>query len=94
MTQFITEIVSDETYQYYPLSDNIVRAIGVCGEQPTFKYTRIEITGTLERIASGENIDEVVKGYRGRVSRGAILEAMILVTNQFLKTLPVLERAK
>jgi uncharacterized protein (DUF433 family) len=94
MTQIMTEIVSGETYQYYPLSDNIVRAIGVCGEQPTFKYTRIEITGTLERIASGENINEVVKGYRGRVSRDAILEAMILVTNQFLKTLPALERAK
>jgi uncharacterized protein (DUF433 family) len=94
MTQIITEIVSNETYQYYPLSDNIVRAIGVCGEQPTFKYTRIEITGTLERIASGENIDEVIKGYRGRVSRSAILEAMILVTNQFLKTLPALETAK
>lgn len=94
MTQIRTEIVSGETYQYYPLSDNIVRAIGVCGEQPTFKYTRIEITGTLERIASGENIDEVIKGYRGRVSRSAILEAMILVTNQFLKTLPALETAK
>jgi len=79
MTQIITEIVNGETYQYYPLSDNIVRAIGVCGEQPTFKYTRIEITGTLERIASGENVDQVVKGYRGRVSREAIFEAMILV---------------
>lgn len=94
MTQLIAERVSDEIYQYYPLSDNIVRAIGVCGERPTFKYTRIEITGTLERIASGENIDDVVKGYRGRVSRAAILEAMILVTNQFIKTLPALERAK
>ncbi len=62
MTQIMTEIVSCETYQYYPLSDNIVRAICVCGEQPTFKYTRIEMTGTLERIASGENIDEVIKG--------------------------------
>ncbi|EDN71121.1 hypothetical protein BGP_3394 [Beggiatoa sp. PS] len=94
MTQLITEIMNGETYQYYPLSNNIVRAIGVCGGQPTFKYTRIEITGALERIASGENIDEVIKGYRGRVSRDAILEAMILVTNQFLNTLPALERAK
>ncbi|RKZ40549.1 MAG: hypothetical protein DRQ49_07960 [Gammaproteobacteria bacterium] len=94
MAQIMTEIVNGETYQYYPLSDNIVRAVGICGEQPTFKYTRIEMTGTLERIASGENIDDVVKGYRSRVSREAILEAMILVTNQFLKTLPVLERAK
>jgi uncharacterized protein (DUF433 family) len=56
MTQIRTEIVSGETYQYYPLSDNIVRAIGICGEQPTFKYTGIEMTGTLERIASGENM--------------------------------------
>ncbi len=94
MTQFVTETVDNETYQYYPLSDNIVRAIGICGGQPTFKYTRIEITGTLERIANGENIDEVIKGYRGRVSRNAIFEAMILVTNQFLKTLPVLEKVK
>ncbi len=37
MTQIMTEIVSGEPYQYYPLSDNIVRAIGVCGGQPTFK---------------------------------------------------------
>ena len=94
MTQLMTEIMNGETYQYYPLSKNIVRAIGVCGGQPTFKYTRIEITGTLSRIASGENLDEVIKGYRGRVSRDAILEAMILVTNQFLNTLPALERAK
>jgi uncharacterized protein (DUF433 family) len=94
MTKIITEIINGETYQYYPLSDNIVRAIGVCGGQPTFKYTRIEITGTLERIANGENIDEIIKGYRGRVSRDAILEAMILVTNQFLKTLPRLEISK
>jgi len=93
MVKLIKEIVGGEAYQYYPLSDNVVRAIGVCGEQPTFKYTRIEITGTLERIASGESVDDIIKGYRGRVSHAAILEAMMLVTNQFLKTLPALERA-
>jgi len=93
MGELITEIVSGESYQYYPLSDNIVRAIGVCGGRPTFKYTRIEMTGTLERIASGENIDDITNGYRGRVSREAILEAMTLVINQFLKTLPTLEKA-
>ncbi len=93
MGELITEIVNGESYQYYPLSENIVRAIGVCGERPTFKYTRIEMTGTLERIASGENIDDITNGYRGRVSRDAILEAMALVINQFLKTLPTLEKA-
>ncbi len=93
MVELITEIIGGESYQYYPLSKNVVRAIGVCGERPTFKYTRIEIIGTLERLAAGENIDEIVSGYRGRVSHEAILEAMKLVTRQFLQTLPELEFA-
>jgi uncharacterized protein (DUF433 family) len=69
-------MVGNEPYQYYPLSENIVRAIGVCDGRPTFKYTRIEITGTLERLAAGENIDKIVKGYRGRVTHDAIIEAV------------------
>jgi uncharacterized protein (DUF433 family) len=93
MAELITEIVAGEPYQYYPLGQYVVRAIGVCGERPTFKYTRIEITGTLERLAAGENIEAIVKGYQGRVSREAIMEAMRLVNRQFLQTLPELEFA-
>ena len=91
MPELITEIVGGETYQYYPLGDYVVRAIGVCGGRPTFKYTRIEITGTLERLAAGESINDIVAGYRGRVSHAAIQEALRLVTAQFLETLPALE---
>jgi uncharacterized protein (DUF433 family) len=79
MGELITEIVNGESYQYYSLSENIVRAIGVCGGRPTFKYTRVEITGTLERMANGESLDDITKGYRGRISHDAILEAMILM---------------
>jgi uncharacterized protein (DUF433 family) len=93
MVELITEIVGGEPYQYYPLGQYVVRAIGVCGERPTFKYTRIEITGTLERLAAGENIEMIVKGYQGRVSGEAIKEAMRLVNTQFLQTLPELEFA-
>jgi uncharacterized protein (DUF433 family) len=93
MAELITEILEGEPYQYYPLGQHVVRAIGVCGERPTFKYTRIEITGTLERLAVGENIEEIVKGYQERVSREAIIEAMRLVNRQFLQTLPELEFA-
>ena len=89
----ITEIVGDEPYQYYPLGKYIVRAIGVCGGRPTFKYTRIEITGTLERLAAGENLNDIVQGYRGRVSQEAIIEAINYVTRQFVETLPDLELA-
>ena len=93
MTDLITEMVEDEPYQYYPLSEHVVRAVGVCDGRPTLKYTRVEITGTLERLASGESIDEIVNGYRGRVTHDAIYEAVRLVTTQFIQTLPTLEPA-
>ncbi len=94
MATCIVEIVGGETYRYYPLGEYVVRAEGVCGGRPTFKYTRIEITGTLERLAMGENLESLVKGYRGRVSVEAISEAFRLVTTHFLNSLPTLEVAK
>ncbi len=91
MAERITEMVGGEPYPYYPLGDYVVRAMGVCGGRPTFKYTRIEITGTMERLAAGESLEAIVEGYGGRVSRKAILEAVSVVTTQFLTTLPELE---
>jgi uncharacterized protein (DUF433 family) len=79
MTKLVTEQVKGETYQYYPLGEHVVRAPEVCGGRPTFKYTRIEITGTLKRLATGENLEDLLTGYRGRVSRVAVMEAIQLV---------------
>jgi uncharacterized protein (DUF433 family) len=93
MNNLVSEVVGGELYQYYPLGKYVVRAIGVCGGRPTFKYTRIEVAGTLDRLATGESLDEVVAGYRGRVSREAILEALRVVMAGFLQTLPELEPA-
>src|SRR6476620_4918331 len=91
--EMVTEIVGGEPYAYYPLGEHIVAAPGVCGGRPTFKYTRIEITGTLDRLAAGETVDEVVAGYQGRVSREAVLEAVRLVTDHFARNPPALEPA-
>ncbi len=91
MTELITEVVNGEAYQYYPLGQHVVRAIGICDGRPTFKYTRIEVAGTLDRLAAGEGLDEVIAGYRGRVPREAVLEALRVVMTGFLQTLPVLE---
>lgn len=44
----VVEVVGGETYSYVPLGQYVVRAFGVCGGHPTFKYTRIEITGTKD----------------------------------------------
>jgi len=93
MTELITESLNGELYQYYPLGEHVVRAVGVCGGRPTFKYTRIEIAGTLDRLAAGETLDTIVEGYHGRVSREAVIEAVQIVTDGFLKTLPTLEPA-
>jgi len=76
MSRMITEMVGGEPYYYYPLGQYIVRAKGVCDGRPTFKYTRIEISGTLARVAAGESIDAIVEGYRGRVPKEAIEEAI------------------
>jgi uncharacterized protein (DUF433 family) len=91
MTDLMTEVVNGERYQYYPLGEHVVRAVGVCGGRPTFKYTRIEIIGTLDRLATGESLDTIIAGYRGRVSREAVMEAIQIVMDGFLKTLPTLE---
>lgn len=93
MSKLVTEVVSGEPYQYYPLGEHVVRAVGVCGGRPTFKYTRIEVSGTLDRLAAGESLDEVVAGYRGRISHEAMVEAMRVVLAGFLQTLPALEPA-
>jgi len=53
----VMEMVGGEPYHYYPLGSYVVRAPEVCNGRPTFKYTRIEIIGTFERLAAGENIN-------------------------------------
>ena len=93
MSALITEVVNGEPYQYYPLGEHVVRAVGVCGGRPTFKYTRIEITGTLDRLATGESLDAIVAGYRGRVSHEAVIEAVQIVTERFVQSLPALAPA-
>ncbi|HTY24899.1 MAG TPA: DUF433 domain-containing protein [Desulfomonilaceae bacterium] len=70
------EEVGGVRYEYVPLGDFVVKAKGVCGGRPTFKYTRIEIAGILARLKAGEEIDSIVKDYHGRVTREAILEAV------------------
>ena len=72
MSEFVHEVVNGEVYRYHPLSEHVVRA---SGGRPTFKYTSIEVAGVLDRLAAGELLDDVIRGYRGRVSREAVMEA-------------------
>jgi uncharacterized protein (DUF433 family) len=93
MSDLITEVVNGESYQYYPLGEYVVRTAEICGGRPTFKYTRIEIAGALDRLAAGENLEEIVANYCGCVPREAVMEAIQIATSGFLNILPALEPA-
>ena len=81
----VQEIVGGEIYEYYPLGDYIVRAKGVCGGRPTFKYTRLEVSFILSRVAMGRTIDEIVQAYDDpHLTREAIQEAMSLANAAFV----------
>jgi uncharacterized protein (DUF433 family) len=83
-----TEIVGGEPYSYVPLGKFVVRAVGVCGGRPTFKYTRVEIAGVMDRIADGESIDEIARGFNGYITREAIVEAVTIASRYFATMSP------
>ncbi len=84
----ITEIVGGEPYEYIPLGDHVMRAVGICRGRPTFKYTRVEIAGVLDRIADGESVDEIARGFDGYISRDAITEAVQIANRLFTSSYP------
>jgi uncharacterized protein (DUF433 family) len=76
--QLVREMVGGEWYEYIPLGKFVVSAPAVCRGRPTFKYTRIEVAGVLERLAAGHAIEALITDSRGRLSRDAIAEAATL----------------
>lgn len=76
-------MVDGEAYEYQPMGLYVVRAPAVCRNRPTFKYTRIEIAGILDRLANGETIDKIADGLDGYVPRTAIVEAIQIAARMF-----------
>ena len=74
----VCQMVGGEWYEYIPLGKFVVSAPAVCRGRPTFKYTRIEVAGVLERLAVGHAIEALITDSRGRLSRDAITEATTL----------------
>jgi uncharacterized protein (DUF433 family) len=72
----VHEIVGGEPYEYYPLSEYIVAAPGVCGGRPTFKYTRIDVRHALRQLSAGRSPERVAEIYRVPVE--AVREALAL----------------
>lgn len=76
--RMVRELVGGESYEYYPLGRYIVRAPGICGGRPTFKYTRIDVRHALGLLSAGRSVTAVAKGYK--IPLAAVQEAVQLAS--------------
>nr|AGC72833.1 hypothetical protein [uncultured bacterium A1Q1_fos_1246] len=83
--ELVRELYGGEIYEYYPLGKYIVRAPGVCGGRPTFKYTRLEPSVILAQLSFGRTVAEVVAAYQpSRVTVEGVYEAVKLANQAFM----------
>ncbi len=83
--ELVQEMYGGELYEYYPLGKYIVRAPGVCGGRPTFKYTRLEPSVILAQMSLGRTAEELVKDYQpSNVTVAGVYEAIRLANHAFM----------
>lgn len=80
--ELVRETVGGEPYEYYPLGSYVVRAPGVCGGEPTFKYTRINVEDALGRLLMGWTAEQVAHSYKLPVD--AVHEAIRLASQALI----------
>lgn len=86
--QMVREKVGEEWYEYVPLGKFVVSAPAVCRGRPTFKYTRIEVAGILERLGAGHAVEALIADSQGRLCREAIAEATALAAKALARQVP------
>jgi len=86
--QMIREQIGEEWYEYVPLGKLVVSAPEVCRGRPTFKYTRIEVAGVLERLGAGHAIEDLIADSQGRLTQEAIAEAACLAAKALTRQVP------
>lgn len=86
--RLVREKVGEEWYEYVPLGKFVGSAPAVCHGRPTFKYTRIEVAGVLERLGAGHGAEVLIADSRGRLYREAIAEATALAAKALARQVP------
>jgi uncharacterized protein (DUF433 family) len=66
------------SYEYFPITEHIVNAKGVCGGRPTFKYTRLEPKPFVNMIKAGHYTIDYILDNWSQISKEALLEAIEL----------------
>lgn len=90
----VREEYGGETYEYYPLGEYIVVALGVCGGRPTFKDTRLEASTILALVGQGVSFKEILRRYAdSRINAAAITEAVELAGRALTESARVLQPA-
>ena len=84
----VREVFGGASYEYVPLGKYVVCAPTICRGRPTFKHTRIEVSGVLERLAAGHSVNDLIAGYKGRVTQEAIQEAAALAARALAQQTP------
>jgi len=63
----------------------IVADDAICHGKPTFVGTRILVGDVLEMVAMGMDWDEIVRQWRGSISKEGIQEALLVASRAFLE---------
>jgi uncharacterized protein (DUF433 family) len=93
-SKLVRETIKGEVYEYYPLGKYIVAAPGICGGRPTFKYTRLEVSVILARLAAGDTVSEVVRHYApSKLPPQAVAEAIRLADRALIQSAQLLQTA-
>ena len=66
------------------LGQYIVTDPEICHGQPTFKGTRIMVWQILQDLEYGETMNQIVKGWGGRVTKAMIVETLRLAHSALL----------
>ena len=75
---------SNGGFRKIELSEHIVADPAVCHGKPTFKGTRIMVWQILQDLEYGETMDQIVKGWGGRVTKPMIVETLRLAHGALL----------
>ena len=80
--ELVCEMYGGEPYEYYPLGEYVVRAPGVCGGEPTFKYTRINVEHAFGRLLMGWTVSRVAESFK--LPTAAVEEAIRLAAQALI----------
>ena len=72
----------------------IVADPGICHGAVTFRGTRIFVSDVLEQVAEGMKWDEIVRQWRGSVTKQAIAEAVLVARDALLQEKPRASRRR